>query len=32
MSLVRGLDGLASEHRLEELGFTLIPGMNKRVS
>lgn len=32
MSLVRGLDDLASEHRLKELGFTLIPRTNKMVS
>ena len=31
-SLVRGLDDLASKHRLKELGFTLLPGMDKMVS
>jgi len=32
VSLVRGMHDLASKHRLEELGFTLIPEMGKMVS
>lgn len=31
-SVVRGLDDLASKHRLKTLGFTLLPGMDKMVS
>lgn len=31
MSLVRALDDLASKHGLKELGFTLLPGMDKMV-